>query len=133
MKHLFIVSLVLFLIPISMYAQKDTVYVQDVYDTGGEEGTLNDAVREKIDAGTLSNTVFELKLHGLYILSSTITAPAGETLEIVAPLPGNTQETAPPMIAWTSSDEPDKTYSDRRPHIRFHQDQPPDKTDDITT
>ena len=91
------------LCPALLFAQTDTVDVLDFFDPGGGEGTLNTAVTAKISAGTLSNTVFRLKPYGLYVLSSTITVPAGKKLTIIAPDPGATQETAPPMICWTAS------------------------------
>ena len=94
---------------ISLYAQKTTVAVQDYWDTS-KEGTLNDAVAAAIKAGTLSNTVFKLKPYGTYVLSGTITTPPGQTLEITADAPGTTQATAPPMICWTASTAPSKTY-----------------------
>jgi hypothetical protein len=67
------------------------------------EGNLNNAVAAAVAAGTLSETIFELEPYGYYILTSTIVVPAGEQLEIVAPLPGDTQETAPPQIVWTAT------------------------------
>ena len=78
---------------------------------GGGEGTLNTAISAKITAGTLSNTVFRLKPYGLYVLSSTITVPAGKKLTLVAPDPGTTQETAPPMICWTPSSGVTTTFN----------------------
>jgi hypothetical protein len=97
------IVLLAFLFPAPLFAQPDTVDVLDFFEPGGGEGTLNTAVSAKISAGTLSNTVFRLKPYGLYVLSSTITVPAGTKLTIVAPDPGTTQETAPPMICWTPS------------------------------
>ena len=91
------------------YAQKTIVNVQDFYSTG-KEGTLNDAVAAAIKAGTLSNTIFKLSPYGAYVLNGTITTPAGQTLEISADPPGTTQATAPPMICWTASTAPSKTY-----------------------
>ncbi len=88
-------------LPVSVLAQTDTVDVPSDYGVG--EGSLNTAVQAKIDAGTLSNTVFRLEPYGLYILTSRITVPAGKQLTIVAPDPGTTQATAPPMICWTPS------------------------------
>lgn len=111
MKRVYIAALLLLIIPVSMYAQKTVVDVPDVFDANGQEGTLNDAVQAAIDGGTLSNTIFQLKAYGLYILSGTITTPPGEVLEITAPDPGTTQDTAPPMIAWTPSSAPDKRYN----------------------
>ncbi len=87
--------------PALLFAQTDTVDVPDFLDPTGGEGSLNAAVSAKITAGTLSNTVFRLKPWGIYVLSATITVPAGSKLTIVAPDPGTTQETAPPMICWT--------------------------------
>lgn len=94
---------------ISLYAQKTEVVVDDFFETT-QEGTLNRAVEEAISAGTLSNTVFKLKPYGLYILDGSIITPAGQTLEIIADPPGETQETAPPMICWTADAAPTKTY-----------------------
>ncbi len=99
------------LLSFPVYAQKDTVYVRDTYDMGGQEGTLNNAVDSVMNAGgNISNVVFKLKPYGLYVLSGTITTQPGQTLEIDANPPGNTQATAPPMIAWTENTAPDKTY-----------------------
>jgi hypothetical protein len=94
------------------FAQKDTVVVPGYFEMGGQEGTLNDAVQEKINAGTVSNTVFKLKLYDVYVLTSTLdlSKQPGDVLEIVADPPGNTQETAPPMICWTADNSPSKTY-----------------------
>jgi hypothetical protein len=92
-----------------VFAQKDTVEVPDVFAAG--EGTLNTAIQTAIDAGTLSNTVFKLAPYGLYVLTGAVTTPSGQVLEIVAPEPGNTQETAPPLILWTASSAPDKRYN----------------------
>jgi len=97
------IVLLAFLFPAPLFAQSDTVDVLDFFDPGGGEGTLNNAISAKISAGTLSNTVFRLKPYGLYVLTSTITVPSGTKLTIVAPDPGTTQVTAPPMICWTAS------------------------------
>src|SRR4030042_3548499 len=99
MKYFLNVLIAVLLFSVSVHAQKVIVNVPDVFASGGQEGTLNDAVQAAINAGTLSNTVFNLTPFGLYILSGTITVPAGQTLEITAPAPGNTQQTAPRMIA----------------------------------
>lgn len=85
---------------VSHAQQKDTVYVAS--DLSGE-GNLNIAVQQAIDAGTLSQKVFKLERLGYYILTGTITVPAGQHLEIVGPPVGRTQEEAPPQIVWTSS------------------------------
>ncbi len=65
----------------------------------------------KITAGTLSNTVSGCKPFGLYVLSATITVPAGKKLTIVAADPGTTQQTAPPMICWTPSTGVSTTFN----------------------
>ena len=110
MKYFFSTLCFTILFSIGLYAQKDTVNVPDTYDQGGTEGTLNTTVQPYIDNNTVSNTVFKLKPYGLYVLSGTITTKAGQVLEIDADPPGTTQETAPPMIAWTENTAPDKTY-----------------------
>lgn len=94
---------------VTSYAQKTIVAVDD-YWTTGKEGTLNDAVTKAINSNSLSNTIFKLKPYGTYVLTGTITTPAGQTLEITADAPGTTQATAPPMICWTASTAPSKTY-----------------------
>ena len=85
------------------YAQTDSVAVPS--DIPPHEGNLNIAIQNAIDAGTLSNTVFHLEPNGYYVLTKTITVPAGEHLTIVAPEPGGTQETALPQIVWSSSEQ----------------------------
>jgi len=85
------------------WTQPDTLNVPSDVPPG--EGNLNKAVQAAITAGTLSNTVFKLEPYGYYILTSTITVPAGEHLTIIAPEPGRTQETAPPQIVWSSNIE----------------------------
>lgn len=97
------------LLPVSAFAQKDTVYVPDTYAAGGVEGTLNDSVHAVIHADSvnntdnLSNTVFKLIPDGYYVLTGTITTPTGHTLEIDGPTPGNTSTAALPMVIWTST------------------------------
>ena len=98
-----------FLLSSLVFAQKTIVNVPDYFDSGSE-GTLNDAVQAAIDGGTLSNTIFKLKSYGVYVLTGAITTPAGGVLDIEADPPGTTQETAPPMICWTASTAPTKTY-----------------------
>ena len=83
-------------------AQTDTVTVPSDFPAG-TEGNLNKAVQKAIDAGSISTTVFKLEAYGYYILTGTITTPAGSHLTIVAPDPGTTQATAPPQILWSSS------------------------------
>jgi hypothetical protein len=101
-------------IPGIMMAQMETVVVPSDYDWDtGEmlgEGSLNNAIQAKIDAGTLSSTIFQLQPRGYYILIGTINVPNGEQLTIVAPPPGNTQETAPPQIVWTSTGSVNNQY-----------------------
>jgi hypothetical protein len=93
----------------SLYAQKTVVNVPDYWDTQAE-GTLNDAVTAAINGGTLSNTIFKLKAYGTYVLTGSIITPPGQTLEITSDTPGNTQDAAPPLICWTASTAPSKTY-----------------------
>ncbi len=88
--------------PLLVYAQTEVV-VPGYYETGGTEGTLNAAVTDAKNAGTLSTTVFKLKPWERYILIETITIPAGQSLTIVADEPGTTQESAPPQIMWSPS------------------------------
>ena len=92
-----------------LWAQKDTVDVPGIYG-GGAEGNLYDSVQVRIDAGTLNSTVFRLALYDLYVLTEWIEVPEGDTLEIVAPPAGTTQETAPPQILWTTASGRDATY-----------------------
>ncbi|MFX1355143.1 MAG: hypothetical protein ACFFGP_14405, partial [Promethearchaeota archaeon] len=106
MKQLFMMMFVMFFlcVSVSLYAQKDTVDVaSDV-----TEGNLNKAVQEAIDGETLDNTVFRLEPFGYYILDGEIVTPQGSILDIYAPEPGTTQETAPPQIVWTTSAAPSK-------------------------
>ncbi|HCV44227.1 MAG TPA: hypothetical protein DGH68_12135 [Bacteroidetes bacterium] len=73
----------------------DTVYVASGI------GTLNTAVDQNI--ADLNSKAFKLEPFGLYILTATITVPAGQHLRVVADDPGTTQQTAPPQIMWTPS------------------------------
>jgi len=112
MKHCaWMIAVLALLFPAVLVAQTDTVDVPDFISTGGTEGTLNTAIAAKVTAGTLSNTVFRLQPYGLYVLSSTITVPAGKKLTIIAPDPGTTQQTAPPMICWTASSGVNQTFN----------------------
>ncbi len=105
------------LVPMSAYAQIDTVYVPGVFATNGVEGTLNDSISvvETADStnhtNNLSNTVFELSSNDQYVLTSTIVVPSGETLNIVGPDPTNTQAGALPMILWTATGNVTETYN----------------------
>lgn len=102
------------LLPVGLFAQTDTVNVPDFYDpaaSGGGEGSLNNAITTAINAGTISSKVFKLKQYGLYVLSATIRVPAGKKLTLVAPDPGVTQQTSPPMICWTVSSGVNTTFN----------------------
>ncbi|MDM7925433.1 MAG: T9SS type A sorting domain-containing protein [bacterium] len=109
MKRLVVSLISAMLLSVSLYAQKDTVAVKGMY-TGGAEGELNAAVQAAIDAGTLSRTVFKLNHYDWYVVTGTIEVPAGQTLDIVGPTPGNTQQTAPPQILWTASTSVTKNF-----------------------
>ena len=89
--------------PVLAYAMPDTVYVPGYFESGNAEGTLNTAVTNAINAGTLSTTVFKLKTFEQYVLTATITVPAGQHLTIVADDPGLTATEAPPQIWWSPS------------------------------
>jgi hypothetical protein len=93
----------------TVYAQKDTVSVQGYYETGGTYGTLNNAIQAAKDAGAINNTVFKLTPYEVYVLSSSIFIDHGESLDIYAPKPDDTQESAPPQILWTE-EEIDRAY-----------------------
>ncbi len=103
MKHFFTMLLLAVMLSASLPAQAQKVSVNVRSDFGVGEGSLNRAVQAAVTAGTLSNTIFKLEAYGLYILTGTIVVPAGQQLEIEGPVPGNTQETAPPQIVWTAS------------------------------
>ncbi len=109
MKHRLTTLCLLAVLCTSLYAQKQIVEVKDYWETS-TEGTLNVAVTAAINGGTLSNTIFKLKPYGTYVLTGSIITPAGQTLEITADNPGTTQTTAVPMICWTASTAPSKTY-----------------------
>ncbi|HDQ43991.1 MAG TPA: T9SS type A sorting domain-containing protein [bacterium] len=104
-------ALLLVMVCLSMpaYAQKDTVHVQGLYESGFVYGTLNTAIEEAIAAGTINNTVFKLKPYEQYVLSRSIYLDHGQNLEIVAPKPlragdadpETVQNSAPPQILWT--------------------------------
>jgi len=108
MKRLVTLLLWVLFLTISVSA-KDTTDVAGVYNGGGE-GSLNTAIQTAIDAGTLSNTVFRLKAYDGYVLTGTIKVPAGQTLDLVGPPIGNTQESAPPQILWTTSSSVSKDF-----------------------
>ncbi|HNW58599.1 MAG TPA: T9SS type A sorting domain-containing protein [bacterium] len=98
------------LLSVTLFAQqKDTTYVNGLY-SGGAEGGLNEAIKAVADAGNLSKTVFKLNAYDWYVINGTIEVPKGQTLEIVAPKPGATQQTAPPQILWTASSSVTKNF-----------------------
>lgn len=106
-----ILALLLFIsATISMVISAQTV-VNVPSDFPPNEGNLNNAVQAAIDAGTLTNTVFQLEAYGYYVLIGTINVPAGQHLTVVGPEPGNTQETAIPQIVWSASGSVNNQYN----------------------
>jgi len=97
------------LFAVSLFAQKDTTYVKGMY-SGGGEGELNNAIAQAVTDGKLSKTVFKLNAYDWYVVTGMIEVPAGQVLEIVAPKPGKTQESAPPQILWTASSSVTKNF-----------------------
>lgn len=83
------------------FAQTDTVDVPG--DIPPTIGRLNDAITAAATSGNLSRTVFRLEPHGRYVLTGTITVPAGEHLTIIAPKPGAIQGSAPPQLVWSDT------------------------------
>ena len=85
----FVFVLLCAVLPISLFAQTDTV---DVPSDAGSGGNLNTAIANVITAdptgAALSNTVFRLQPYGYYILTGTITTPAHAHLYLVGPTPG---------------------------------------------
>jgi hypothetical protein len=82
-------------------AQTDTVDVPS--DIPPAIGHLNAAINAAFGSGTLSRTVFRLAPHGYYVLTGTITVPAGEHLTIIAQKPNKTQDSAPPQLVWSDT------------------------------
>ena len=109
MKRLILTLFIAGFLSSGAYAQKDTVAVQGYYESGGTYGTLNAAIQAAKDNGTINNTVFRLTPYDIYVLSSSIFIDHGESLDIWAPEPGDTQESAPPQIVWTE-EEIDRAY-----------------------
>ena len=112
MKHFLLFFLITVCLSSMLYAQKDTVNVPGFYESGGmpqNYGTLNDAIETARTNGTINNTVFKLTPYDVYVLSRSIFLKYGENLEIVAPKPGTTQDSAPPQIVWTE-EEIDRVY-----------------------
>lgn len=99
MKKILIIAALLYMSNL-MYAQKDTVVVPGFYETQ-RYGTLNEAIESAIQSGKINNTVFKLKPYEVYVLSRSIYLDHGQNLELYAPKPGKTQESAPPQIVWT--------------------------------
>ena len=108
MKRLLLfLSLILF-VSNAIQAQ-DTVYVPGFFESGGQYGTLNDAIETAVANGTINNTVFKLTPYEQYVLSRSIYLDHGQNLTIVAPKPlragdadaQTVQESAPPQIVWT--------------------------------
>ncbi len=108
MKQSLLFFTVFIFLSFSIYAQKDTIDVDGFYTTQ-QYGTLNDAIEAARAEGTINDKVFKLAPYDVYVLSRSIFMSFGENLEIVAPKPGNTLESAPPQIVWTEEDI-DKTY-----------------------
>ncbi|HUI29380.1 MAG TPA: T9SS type A sorting domain-containing protein [Candidatus Acidoferrales bacterium] len=86
------------MIPVSLYAQTDTL---DVPPDGASGGNLDHAIDSVISAGTLSNTVFRLVPSGFgygqdYVLNGIVTTPVHQKLTIIAPDP--TPTSPPPQI-----------------------------------
>ena len=96
---------------VSTLGQMDTVMVPA--DVPPVEGNLNGAVQAAISEGKLSSTVFCLEPDGNYVLTGTISVPAGSHLRIIGPTPGTTQATAPPQIRWTSDDSVNTLFNFR--------------------
>ncbi len=103
MKKFAFVLLCVFL-SAQLLAQTDTVRVPS---DAGAGGNLNTAVTNVINAdptgAQLSNTVFLLEPYGYYILTGVISTPAHSHFHLEGPVPGGTQQTAPPQIVWTTS------------------------------
>lgn len=100
-------SIALLVIPLSLLALFRVCAQTDTVDVPGDIppgiGHLNDAITAAVTSGTLSRTVFRLEPHGRYVLTGTITVPAGEHLTIIAPEPGTTQDSAPPQLVWSDT------------------------------
>ena len=104
MKHCITVAVLMVAVfPLLTFGQTDTVNVQGYYASGLTEGTLNAAITDAVNAGTLSSKVFKLAWNERYVLTSSITIPDGKKLTLVADDPGGDQTTAPPQIVWSSS------------------------------
>jgi hypothetical protein len=103
MKQRLLILLAMLCLSSILYAQaqKDTVAVPGYYESGNTYGTLNSAIQTAIDNETINNTVFKLTPYEVYVLNGSIFLDHGQNLDLVAPKPGTTQESAPPQIVWT--------------------------------
>ncbi len=99
MKKINLLLFIMAMIPISLFAQIDTIVIPS--DPGGTEGNINRAIAA--DSMHLSSKVFLLDAQGYYILNGIVNIPQGQHLTIVGPPTGTTQATAPPMILLSSS------------------------------
>ena len=115
MKNILSILVVELILTNFLFAQKDTIYVQGYYESGGLYGTLNKAIESTVTAGTINNTVFKLTPNDKYILTKSIFLDHDQNLEIYAPKPFKVgepdaiQNSAPPQILWTEK-EIDKHY-----------------------
>ena len=74
-----------------------TVSVGDTLIIDGGLGTLNEAIIGDVDgSGNRIHSVYKLKLGTQYLVTATINI--AESVELVAPTPGNTKETRPPIV-----------------------------------
>lgn len=108
MKRIIFFILISFSLCSELSAQSDTVYVPS--NIPPNEGILNRVVDSVSLTGSLSNTVFQLELNGVYVLTDLIFIPGGEHLTLTAPEPGRIQEKTPPQILWTSRNDINKEY-----------------------
>ncbi|HQG47139.1 MAG TPA: hypothetical protein PLG50_15885, partial [bacterium] len=99
--------LVLFL-TVAALAQPDTVRVAGDLPSG--EGNLNRAIRTAAAANDLAHTAFLLERGGRYVLSESIIVPAGQRLTLIAPEPGQTPESRPPLLCWSAADNIDRRF-----------------------
>ncbi len=110
MRRLIVFLICTMLLSVSLFAQqKDTTYVKGLY-SGGSEGELNTVIQDAANSGSLNGKVFKLNPYDWYVLTSQIEVPVGQTLELVAPAPGATQNSAPPQILWTASSSVTKNF-----------------------
>jgi hypothetical protein len=67
-----------------LYAQPDTVFVDDFYVADSSKGTLNTAIQNVIESGQLSQTVFKLSSNSLYIFNDIIVILPGDYRQKIA-------------------------------------------------